>query len=269
VLADPGQLELVVLNLAVNARDAMPQGGWLTLRTARVTLDEERARAFPDVQPGPHVELTIADTGAGMDAATRARVFEPFFTTKEVGKGTGLGLATVYGIVKQSGGHISVESEVGRGTTFTILLPVAREAPGSEEAAVPAIPDLPRGTETVLVVEDESAVRDLSCRILRACGYTVLEARNGREAVEVAQRSSGPVHLVVTDLVMPLVDGREMAADLRRERPGIKVLYVTGYVNDALAQALVGTPGVALMLKPYHPRDLARAARELLDKPGP
>ncbi|MDZ4818547.1 MAG: ATP-binding protein, partial [Planctomycetota bacterium] len=219
VKVDAGQIQQVVMNLAINARDAMPQGGTLIIETANVELDDSYAEQYPDVQPGPYAMLAVSDTGCGMDKKTRARIFEPFFTTKGVGKGTGLGLATVYGIVKQSGGHITVDSELGQGSTFKVYLPKCAyksEAVAEQSASEPA-----RGTETVLVVEDEDGVRNLTCRILRSQGYTVLEARNGADGVRVFEEYSGEVQLVLTDVVMPEMSGRQMHEYLLEMQPNL------------------------------------------------
>jgi PAS domain S-box-containing protein len=261
VRADPSQIEQVLMNLVVNARDAMPQGGGLTIRTANVDLDDAYARRHVDVRPGPFVLLSVTDTGCGMDPETQAHVFEPFFTTKAPDKGTGLGLSTVYGIVKQSGGHIALESQPGQGTTFTIYLP--RVEAGME----PPEPDGPRGGlsrgwETVLLAEDDEDVRELAREALYACGYTVLEARNGPEALDVAGRHPGPIHLLVTDLVMPHLGGREVARRLARARPDMRVLYMSGYSGDVrIAEELM------LIEKPFTPDSLALKVREVLDAP--
>ena len=275
VTADPGQMEQMILNLCVNALDAMPDGGRLTVRTANVDLGEE-ARAWSDARPGPYVMLEVSDTGAGMDEETRSHLFEPFFTTKEQGKGTGLGLSTVYGIVKQSGGHISVESAVGRGSTFHIYLPrVAVSAPAAAPEPRPA-PEAARGAapserlapghgETILLVEDAQRVRAVVREILEMSGYTVLEARHGAEAVEVANRHAGPIHLLVTDVVMPQMSGRELAQRLATLRPDLKVLYMSGYTDDAIVRHGVLASGIAFLSKPFTPDALALKVRELLD----
>ncbi|MBZ5515556.1 MAG: response regulator [Acidobacteriia bacterium] len=263
VKADPGQIEQVIMNLAVNARDAMPHGGKLTIETANADLDEAYAREHVAVTPGPYVMLAVSDNGIGMDPPTLARIFEPFFTTKEVGKGTGLGLATVYGIVKQSGGNIWVYSEPGRGTTFKIYLPQVEEAPVGGELRRPSAPAT-RGWETVLLVEDEDAVRHLICNILAARGYKVLEARSGKEALSLCKRQAGPLHLLLTDLVMPEMDGRELASRLGPRYPAMKVLYISGYTNGALAHNGVLAPDAAYLQKPFTPDALAQKVREVL-----
>jgi CheY-like chemotaxis protein len=266
VKTDPGQLEQVILNLTVNARDAMPQGGRVTLETANVELDQVFAAEHPGSRPGQYVALTVRDTGTGMDPATRARLFEPFFTTKGAGKGTGLGLATVYGIVKQSGGYIGVESEAGKGATFTVYLPRVEEALETEEPVLP-LAEIPRGTETVLLVEDEEAVRDLAREILQQEGYTVLGARHGGEALLLGDRHPGPIHVVVTDVVMPEMGGRELAGRLAASRPGIKVVYMSGYTDEALeAHGVLGSG--AFLRKPLTPDVLVRKVREVLDGPA-
>ena len=267
VKADPSQLEQVVLNLAVNARDAMPNGGRLTIETQNVELDEVYARGHVSAQPGTYVVLAVSDTGVGMDAATQARIFEPFFTTKEKGKGTGLGLATVYGIVKQSGGWIWVYSEPGHGTTFKVYFPRALEA-AAPVAPGPASPVSVRGSETVLVVEDEEVIRKLGRKVLTANGYTVLVAANGRDAEQVAGQHDGAIHLLVTDVVMPGMNGREVAQRLAGTRAGIKVLYLSGYTDDAIVHHGVLEPGVAFLQKPFTPAVLGRKVREVLDRPA-
>ena len=268
VRADPGQMEQVVLNLALNARDAMPQGGRLTITTANAELDEEYCRLHPEVAPGPYVLLSVSDTGCGMDAATAAKIFEPFFTTKEVGKGTGLGLSMVYGIIRQSGGHVWVDSKPGQGTTFKIYLPRVEAAP--ETVAREGMPPAPlRGRETILLVEDEPVVRQVARRILTTYGYTVLEAGSGPEALQVLEDSPVPVHLALTDVVMPGMNGRELARELSARRPEMKVLYMSGYAGNGIVHQGVLEEGVAYIQKPFEARALARLVRELLDASGP
>jgi len=267
VKADPGQLEQVIMNLAVNARDAMPQGGALTIWTANVDLDGAFTRSHAGARPGPYVMLAVEDTGVGMDADTRAHVFEPFFTTKGPGKGTGLGLATVYGIVKQSGGYVLVKSEPGQGSQFEIYLPRLEEPVDAPEEAI-ARSGLPRGSETVLLVEDQDEVRDLAREILEMSGYTVLEARHGREALLVCERHAGPLHLLLTDVVMPHMGGRELADRLAPAYPGLKVLYMSGYTEDAIVHHGVLDPGTSLLQKPFTSDVLAKRVRDLLDAAG-
>jgi PAS domain S-box-containing protein len=264
VRADPGQLEQVIVNLAINARDAMPSGGTLTMETANLEVDDAFARTHPGAAPGSYVRLRVLDTGVGMDAETKAHLFEPFFTTKSVGKGTGLGLATVYGIVKQSGGYIWVDSEPGRGTIFTILLPRTSgtpEPPASTDRPAPPA----RGTETILLVEDEEAVRTLSDRALNKLGYSVLAAPSGWDALRVAERHRGPIHLVLTDVVMPGLSGRELVRQLAAVRPGMQVLYISGYSDEAIARHGVLDPGTAFLQKPFTPDRLASKVREVID----
>jgi two-component system, cell cycle sensor histidine kinase and response regulator CckA len=272
VEADRGQLEQVVLNLAVNARDAMPEGGSLTFELGDVELDRAQARARVGLRPGPHVVMKVSDTGIGMDAKTRERIFEPFFTTKERGKGTGLGLSTVHGIVHQSSGAIAVASEPGRGTTFEIHLP--RAASAAAAAAVPgATPEAPRpepvrGIETILVVEDEASVRDLVTETLKAHGYTVLAAADAAEAERVASSHRGPIHLLLTDVVMPGRSGRALAQDLLRLRPALRVLFMSGHEEQPVPPAGPPTTSTAFLAKPFLPQELARKVREVLAPPG-
>jgi signal transduction histidine kinase len=262
VRADPGRIEQALLNLAINARDAMPDGGVLSVATANVTVDEAYARQHVGAAPGTYVRLTVSDTGTGMDPETRERVFEPFFTTKEVGKGTGLGLSTVYGIVKQSGGHIWVYSEAGLGTTFKIYLP-AVDAPIDVAPVRQPLP-LPAGSETILLVEDEDGVRELIDELLTARGYHVLAASRGVEALQIAEFVEEDIHLLVTDVVMPQMSGREVVTRLAPGRPNMRVLYLSGYTDDLILQHGALEPGAAFLQKPFGAADLARKVREVL-----
>jgi PAS domain S-box-containing protein len=263
VKADPTQLEQVVMNLAVNARDAMPRGGRLTVETRNLTLRAGEAEAYPDLPAGRYVQLAVSDTGCGMTDGVKARIFEPFFTTKEQGKGTGLGLAMVYGAVKTHGGHVSVYSEVGVGTTFKILLPATAESPTGSWAGEVRL--APRGTETVLLAEDEESVRKFTRLTLETHGYAVLEGGSGGEALAAAVAHGGPVHLLVTDVVMPGMGGRELAEALRARHPGLRVLYVSGYTDDAVVRHGIVEATDAFLQKPFSPLALARKVRAILD----
>jgi signal transduction histidine kinase/DNA-binding NarL/FixJ family response regulator len=297
VKADPGQIEQVIMNLAVNARDAMQDGGRLMIRTTNVRAGEAPPLPGAASPPaGPHVLLEVSDSGTGMDANTQAHLFEPFFTTKEPGKGTGLGLSTVYGIVEQSGGSVTVETELGRGTTFRIYLPqVEASAPAAPAAAPAARPApaaappaparepvraavaplepaivsevVPQRAETILLVEDALRVRAVVREILEMNGYNILEARHGVEALEISERHRGPIHLMVTDVVMPQMSGRELAQRLQPLRPDMKVLYMSGYTDDAIVRHGVLGAGIAFLAKPFTPDALALKVREVLETP--
>jgi two-component system cell cycle sensor histidine kinase/response regulator CckA len=264
VRADPSQLEQVIVNLSVNARDAMPAGGTLTIETANVEAGGIHGQGRVAVAPGRYVMLRMRDTGEGMDARTQARLFEPFFTTKEQGRGTGLGLATVYGIVKQSGGYIWVDSERGKGTTFTVHLPRV-EAAGTAAGPPAAHRESPRGAETILLVEDDDAVRDLCRRALVAQGYRVLEASNGEQALELAEEHGGPIHLLLTDVVMPGINGRELAERLGATRPDAALLFVSGYTEDVMVHRGAQEADIPFLQKPFTPAGLLGKVREVLD----
>ena len=266
VKADPGQIEQVLLNLAINARDAMPQGGRLTIEARNVELDDSYKDEHQPVIPGRYVMLAVEDTGCGMDRDTQSRIFDPFFTTKELGKGTGLGLATVYGIVKQSGGYIWVYSELNQGTTFKVYLPHV------EQSAQPLKQDEPeatalRGCETILLAEDSASLREMVREYLESVGFTVLDAASGAEALQKAEEFDGTIHLLLTDVVMPGMSGAELARQMVSLRPGIKVILTSGYTDDAIARQGVLDPAVAFIQKPYRPKALARKIREVLGGP--
>jgi nitrogen-specific signal transduction histidine kinase len=265
VKIDKGQMEQVIMNIAVNAREAMPSGGKLTIETANVELDEEYARNHADVTPGHYVMLSVSDTGVGMTQEVKEHVFEPFFTTKETGKGTGLGLSTVYGIIKQSEGNIWVYSEPGKGTTFKIYLPRVDEPPEKIVEKVKSL-DLPRGSETVLVVEDDEEVRKLAVQVLKNQGYKVLEASQGVEAFLICDEHKGSIHLLLADVVMPKMSGRELADRVAELRPGIKVLYMSGYTDNAIVHHGVLEKGVNYIQKPFTVEGLAWKVREVLNK---
>ena len=264
VKADPGQLEQVIINLSMNAQDAMPQGGRLTLETDNVELDEVQAQQHIEARTGQHVMLAVGDTGIGMDTKTQSHIFEPFFTTKPKAKGTGLGLSTVYGIIKQSGGFICVESVPGRGASFKIYLPRV-EAPLDIDQSETPPTGMTHGSETVLIAEDEPGVLALVCETLRAHGYTVLEARNGKEALAVSRQYQGRIHLLLTDVVMPQMNGREVSERLLLMRPEVKVLYMSGYTDDAVLRHGVVADGVDFLPKPFTPGAVARTVRKALD----
>ena len=263
VKADRSQIEQVIMNLAVNARDAMPRGGKLTIESANVEFDNSYSRAPMVLMPGRYVMLAVTDNGCGMDADTQAHIFEPFYTTKEKGKGTGLGLATVYGIVKQSGGYVWVYSEIGKGTTFKIYLPSVEEEVAPQEKK-PAAAALPRGTETVLLVEDEEGVRNLAKEYLESCGYKVLVAEDGNAAIELVSKHSGPIDLVMTDIVMPGISGSDLAKRVESLRPDIRVVYMSGYTDQAIIHHGILSSDVLLLQKPFTMSTLAHKLREAL-----
>lgn len=266
IQADPGQIEQVLLNLAANARDAMPKGGRLTIRASNADLDESEKKRHPPIIPGPYVMLAIEDTGCGMDLKTQARIFDPFFTTKELGKGTGLGLATVYGIVKQTGGYIWVYSEAGQGTIFRVYLPRTGEAVQTVERE-PAEMQVLEGSETILLAEDSESLREMAQEYLESIGYTVLAAVSGEKALQWAKDFQGPIHLLLTDVVMPQMSGPELANQLAALRPGVKIIFTSGYADDAIARQGVLDPHVAFIQKPYRPKALAKKIRQVLNGP--
>ncbi|HEV7501455.1 MAG TPA: ATP-binding protein, partial [Vicinamibacteria bacterium] len=267
VCADPNQLEQVIMNLAVNARDAMPSGGRLIIETSNVDLDEAYTRSHPDARPGHYVALSVTDSGVGMERSTLARIFEPFFTTKELGKGTGLGLAVVYGIVKQSGGSLSVYSEPGRGSTFKIYFP-RTDAPESKEET-PALDAPVGGSETVLLLEDEAALRAIVAETLGEAGYTVLEAANPKEALSIAAQTARPIHLLITDVVLPGQTGPEAAGQIRLAQPGVRLLLISGYTDRLLDGNALIEPGTPFLGKPFTIDALLRKVRAVLDGPAP
>jgi signal transduction histidine kinase len=266
VKADPGQIEQVILNLAVNARDAMPGGGKLSVLTTNVFVDEVEAAKRPPMTPGRYILLSVNDTGHGMDDATKAHIFEPFFTTKEIGKGTGLGLATVYGVVKQSGGFIWVDSSPGEGTTFEIYLPqAAGKAANADAEEKPSA--IQGGTETVLVVEDEAGVRELACKFLSGKGYNILEAEGGPEALEVARRHPGTIHLLLSDMVMPKMSGEDLATRLKAIRPEIRIAFMSGYSEFSNSDLGKRFPETLILQKPFSPVSLVEIVRDALARP--
>jgi PAS domain S-box-containing protein len=267
VEADPARLEQVIMNLVINARDAMEDGGTLTIETANITLDQAHVALHMDARPGDHVILTITDTGEGMDDEVKAHLFEPFFTTKERGQGTGLGLSTVFGIVKHSEGHINVESQVGQGTTFRIYLPRCRKAEdrGGERTHQAQDAALAPEHKTILIVEDDSGVRDLAVRVLESYGYKVFSAKDGSQAEKVSQDYAGAIHLLITDVVMPQMNGRELASRLRRQRPGMAVIYMSGYADTKVFKGTMPADA-GFLSKPFTVEDLGRKVRAALEK---
>jgi two-component system cell cycle sensor histidine kinase/response regulator CckA len=265
VRVDLGQMEQVLMNLAVNARDAMPEGGRIFVETADVELDEVYSQGHRVVKPGPYVMLSVSDTGVGMDQATLSRIFEPFFTTKEPGRGTGLGLSTVYGIVKQSGGYIWVYSELFRGTTVKIYLPPS-DQPAESLLPPAAKVVLPTGTETILLVEDDEALRKVTISLLQSGGYKMLEADNAVSAINISDRFDGNIDLLLSDVILPGKSGPDLALEIKRNRPNIKFLYASGYTGDMIAHQGVLDPGTTLLSKPFSKETLLTTVREVLDK---
>jgi signal transduction histidine kinase/ActR/RegA family two-component response regulator len=262
VKADPGQLEQVLMNLAVNARDAMPEGGRLAIATTNLEVGSAEAALRPPMRPGSYVLLSVTDTGTGMDAETQSHLFEPFFTTKEIGKGTGLGLSTVYGIVKQSEGYIWCESAPGAGTTFRIYLPRADGKPATVQRTRTTLGL--KGTETILLIEDARSLRDVVCETLEEAGYTVLVAEDGTKALQVAEEYTGPIHLIVTDVIMPGLSGRHAAERVREARPEVEILFISGYTSDAIDKHGVLSPDVRFLPKPFSSEDLLHTVRQTL-----
>jgi CheY-like chemotaxis protein len=269
IKADPGQIEQVIMNLVVNARDALPNGGQIFIETSNVDLDSAYTRDHPVVRPGPYVLLAVSDTGIGMTADTVANIFEPFYTTKESGRGTGLGLSTVYGIVKQSGGYIWVYSELGKGTTFKVYLPRVKDAVQASPAPEAPVSTTRKGRETILLVEDEPAVRELTRTVLSERGYTVIEALTPEDAERLAGINGAEIHLLLTDVVMPGMSGHELAKRLTGRYPNLRVLYMSGYTYNVIAQDGTLEEGISFLQKPFTPQVLAQKVREVLDRPVP
>jgi CheY-like chemotaxis protein len=266
IKADPGQIEQVILNLAVNAKDAMPNGGKLTVETSNMEVDQDYANLHLNVAPGPYVMLSVSDTGVGMTPEVKARILEPFFTTKEKGKGTGLGLSTVYGIVKQTGGNIWIYSEPGQGSTFKIYLPrIDEDVEFLQQSTVEVKRQV--GSETILLVEDEKMVRTLALTILKRQGYNVLEAENGESALRIVQEQNGnPIHLMLTDVVMPGMSGQELWEHLKPRYPRMKVIYMSGYTDEAIVEKHgLSAPGIHFLQKPFPPDTLVKKIRTVLD----
>ena len=264
VMADVGQITQVLMNLCVNARDAMPDGGRLLIELSNRHIDQRYIERHGELEPGNYVMLAVSDTGTGMDEATRARIFEPFFTTKGVGKGTGLGLATVYGIVHQGGGHLSVYSEPNRGTTFKIYLPAA-QGDVADALVEPAVREITGGQEIILLVEDEDQIRNLAVTALNSRGYTVLEAPDGETGLDVSRHHAGSIDLVLTDVIMPRMNGREMVDRIIQERGALKTLFMSGYTETAIVRQGVLEPGVELLHKPFSIADLVARVRDVLN----
>lgn len=265
VKADPGQIEQVIINLSANARDSMPNGGKLTIETDNVSLGDDYAHAHPEVSPGEYVILAVSDTGTGMTAEVQTHLFEPFFTTKEPGRGTGLGLATCYSIVKQNGGHITVYSELGRGTTVKVYLPRTEGTAGELPATIPCR-ILPRGTEPIMLVEDDPAIRRMAARILRQQGYAVLEAATGADALrKIQEQPEDGLRLLITDIVMPEMNGKELAQTVKKRCPQAKVLYISGYTQNVVVHHGILDPGINFLQKPFTLEDFACKVREVID----
>jgi CheY-like chemotaxis protein len=260
---DAGQAEQILVNLAANARDAMPHGGQLTLETSNVTIDDAYVSKHPDSTVGDYVLLAVSDTGMGMSAETREHAFEPFFTTKAVGRGTGLGLAMIHGAVMQNGGRVEVYSEPGHGTSFKIYLPVVRDA--TEPLAAPSVDAPPGGTESVLLVEDDPTVRTLAVRLLTRLGYRVTDFAGGADALQWLRETEQPVHLLLTDVIMPEMNGKQLAEQVLAIRPGIRVLFVSGYTANVIVHHGVLKPGVDFLPKPFSISSLAKGVRAVLD----
>jgi CheY-like chemotaxis protein len=266
IKGDPGQIEQVIVNLVVNSRDAMSQGGKLTIETRDVEFDIDYTMMHPRVKPGRYVMLGVTDTGIGMTKETQSHMFEPFYTTKGLGKGTGLGLAMIYGIVTQGGGHFEVHSELGRGTSFKVYFPSVDESLPIGRKSSHGAHDAPRGDETILLVEDEEAVRKITKITLQSLGYTVLEAANGREALHLCEQHPDPIHLMITDVVMPEIGGRQVAEILATCRPQTKVLFISGYTDDAVVRHGIQQSEAAFLQKPFKAASLAKKVRAVLDR---